>query len=195
MGKAIAYALRHWQALTRFLGDGFLTSTTTSPSERCGTSPWDARTGCSRAVPKAPRRRRRCSASRRVATGTASMFLLICTTSCSGWRTMRTQRLNCCAIGCRIAGSRRWPPTVRDREARSFPAVPPSLPSACKLRPPHDRVIVAGPLPFAHRRRACRSGGPCLRWTDTTFVGPVIFSPFGTENVPVSSSVAFLQSE
>jgi hypothetical protein len=61
IGQAIAYALRHWQALARYLGDGFWTSTTTWPSWRCVISQWDERIGSSLAVPAAPRPQRYCS--------------------------------------------------------------------------------------------------------------------------------------
>jgi hypothetical protein len=55
MAKAIAYGTKRWPALSRFLGDDRLESTTTSRSARCAVSPLGAATGCSPALAQAAR--------------------------------------------------------------------------------------------------------------------------------------------
>ena len=61
IGQAIAYALRHWTALTRFLDDGFLAIDNNVAEQALGHIALDERTGCLREVPEEPRRRRFCS--------------------------------------------------------------------------------------------------------------------------------------
>jgi transposase len=73
-------------------------------------------TGCSRAALKAPKPRRRSSASRRVVTGTVKICSRTCATSCNAWRTTQHRHLSSFATGSPTAGSRRRP-TLRDRSS------------------------------------------------------------------------------